>query len=135
MLRKYQNEFVVVIALLLLVAAFAFKSYQKNRLQTMSSEATQFIAKVQDIATMKKVWESDKSLSKKLTAIKSSLSKENIQEFKLEKRKAHIILKNLNGSMLNRIVGKQLASIPVQITELTITRNGDKYGLEVRCKW
>jgi hypothetical protein len=63
------------------------------------------------------------------------LAKEKVQKIKIEKNKAHIILENLTGSELNKVVGKQFASIPIQITELTIARDGEKYRLELKCKW
>jgi len=135
MLRKYQNELMVLIALFLLMGAVGFKVYQKQKLESESSKSMQFIAKIQDIATMNKIWKKNKTVSQKLSSLKKSLHKERIEEFQLDKKKAHIILKNLNGTELNKVVGKQLASIPIQITELSITRSGEKYRLETRCKW
>ena len=135
MLQKYQNELIVLFVFLLLTSAIVFKVYQEKQLEVTSIDARQQIAKMQDIATMKKIWEKNKTIFKRLSAIKKSLRKETIERFKLDKRKADIVLINLNGSELNRVVGKHIASVAVQIIELSVARSGDKYRLEIQCKW
>jgi len=135
MLRRYQNELMVLAALLLLTAAVMFKTYRYRMLQTKSAAVEEMVTKIEDIATMKKLWSKNKTVSQKLGSIKNILKHTQIKTFQIEKKKAHIILENLNGSELNRISGKYLASIPVQITEISIVRNGAHYRLELRCKW
>jgi len=41
----------------------------------------------------------------------------------------------LSGSQLNVVVGKYIASTPVQIESLQIKRDNDTYGLELKCNW
>ena len=135
MLRRYQNEAMILLALLLLVGAILFKTYRHKALETQSVGAAELISQMEDIATMKKLWVKNKKIPKKLASIKSSLGDTKIKTFNIEKKKAHILLENLNGSQLNAIVGKQLASIPIQIVEMSIERSGENYRLELRCKW
>ena len=135
MLRRYQNELMIVLALLLLLGAVIFKISSSSTLESKSAEATQSISRMEDINTMKKLWEKNKAVSKKLMALKKQLGASKSTTFELKKKKAHIILENLNGTELNKVVSKQIASIPVQIQEIVIDRSGENYRLELRCKW
>ena len=135
MLRRYQNEGMILLALLLLVGAMLYKSYQHTKLQTSSVEATAMISKIEDIATMKKLWQKNSTVATKLNAIKTYLPAIKIKTLQVEKKKAHILLEGLNGNELNSVAGKYLASIPVQIVEMSIGRDGEYYRLELQCKW
>ena len=135
MLRRYQNEGLILLALLLLVAAFFFKSYRQKALETRERDTTALISQIEDIDTMQKLWSKNKSVPQQLEKIKSDLEAGKIRTFEIKKKKAHLVLEQLTGSQLNTIIGKRIASIPVQITEITIERNGDHYRLELQCKW
>jgi len=135
MFRKYQNEMIVLFTVLLLLGAVVFQYISYGALQKKSTESVALISQFEDIATMKKLWGKNKTRARVLGNIQKTLTKEKVKKFKIEKSKAHIILENLTGSELNKVVGKQFASIPVQITELAIVRNGEKYRLELKCKW
>lgn len=135
MLRRYQNESMILLALLLLIAALLYKNYYATRLQRGSLKATETIAKIEDVATMKKLWEKSSNVPQKLHGIKTYLPAIKIKTLQIEKKKAQLLLEGLNGNELNRITGKFIASIPVQITEMLIRRDGPYYRLELRCKW
>jgi len=135
MLRRYQNEGMILLALLLLIAAIFYKSYRQSMLQTSSVEATEMVSKIEDIATMKKLWQKNSAVAKKLNAIKTYLPATKIKTFQVGKKKAHLLLEGLNGNELNNVTGKYLASVPVQIVEMSIHRDGEYYRLELQCKW
>ena len=135
MLRRYQNEGMILLALLLLLAAVLYRGYQHNSLQKSSTKATEMVSKIEDVATMKKLWQKNSAIPKKLQAIKSYLPAAKIKMLQIEKKKAHILLERLDGNELNGVTGKYLASIPVQITEMSIRRDGEYYRLELQCKW
>ncbi len=135
MFRKYQNELIVLFAALLLLGTMAFQYISYNALQKKSTESIALISQFKDIATMEKLWGKNKTRARVLGNIQKTLAKEKVKKFKIEKNKADIILEDLTGRELNKVVGNQIASIPVQITELSITRNGEKYRLELKCKW
>jgi hypothetical protein len=135
MFRKYQNELIVLFSALLLLGAVLFQYVSYGALQKKSKESIALISQFEDIATMKKLWGKSKTRARVLGNIQRTLAKEKVKKFKIEKNKAYIILENLTGTELNKIVGKQFASIPVQITELAIARDGEKYRLELKCKW
>lgn len=135
MLRRYQNEGMILLAFLLLVGALLYRNYQLSKLQESSIEATQMASKIEDIATMKNLWQKNSRIPQKLHEIKTYLPAIKIKILKVEKQKAHILLEGLNGNELNRVTGKYIASIPVQITEMSIGRDGLYYRLELRCKW
>lgn len=135
MLRRYQNEGMILLALLLLFAAVLYRGYQHNSLQESSTKATEMASKIEDVATMKKLWQKNSTVPQKLQAIKSYLSPAKVKTLQIEKKKAHILLEGLDGNELNSVTGKYLASIPVQITEMSIRRDGEYYRLELQCKW
>ncbi len=135
MIRRYQNEIILALSLLLLLIAIMYRSYSHSTLISKNRMAEEFSVKIEDIATMKKLWQDTKNIPKKLEEIKGTLSPSQIEKFKIDKKKAEIILMNLTGSQLNKITGKQIASVPVQIDEMSIDRNGDNYRLELKCKW
>jgi len=135
MLRRYQNEGMILIALLLLLAALFYRSHQHSKLETSSRAAAEMIAKIEDVATMKKLWQKNSSVPKKLAAIKSYLPAVKIKTLQIEKNKAHILLDGLTGNELNSVTGKYIASIPVQIMEMSVERDGEYYRLELTCKW
>ncbi len=135
MLRRYQNEGMILLALLLLFAAVLYRSYQHNSLQKSSAKATEMVSKIEDVATMKKLWQKNSAIPQKLQAIKSYLPAAKVKTLQIEKKKAQILLEGLDGNELNSVTGKYLASIPVQITEMSIRRDGEYYRLELQCKW
>ena len=135
MLRRYQNEGLILLALLLLAAALLYRNHQLSTLQKSSAEAAEITSKIEDIATMKKLWQNNSRVPQKLHEIKTYLPAIKIKTWEVEKRKAHLLFEGLNGNELNRITGKYIASIPVQITEMSIQRDGLYYRLELRCKW
>jgi len=135
MLKRYQNEFIVLLTIVILALSISYKNSSMENLQTLWGSSDKLIAQMDDIVTMKKLWKRNKTIPTKLEKIKNSLDNKNIDRFKIDKSKAHIVLKGLNSTKLNNIVGKQIASVPMQITLISIIRNDDTYGLELKCKW
>ncbi len=135
MWHRYKNELMIGVTLLLLIGAVAFKISKHSEYEIQSISSGELVTKIEDIATMKKVWKEDKSISKKVKSIQSSLDSSKVTKFQVDKKKAHIILENLNANELNQITGKKLASIALQIVELSIQRDNENYRLELRCKW
>lgn len=135
MLHKYQNELMIGVMALVLLGAIMFKTSQHTELQDRSVSTQKLASRIEDIAIMNKLWKKDRSISRKLKMIKQTLSTNKVKKFKIDKKKADIVLENLNASELNNITGKSIASLAVQIIELSIQRNDKSYRLELRCKW
>lgn len=135
MLHKYQNELMIGVMALVLLGAIMFKTSQHTELQDRSVSTQKLASRIEDIAIMNKLWKKDRSISRKLKMIKQTLSTNKVKKFKIDKKKADIVLENLNASELNNITGKSIASLSVQIIELSIQRNDKSYRLELRCKW
>lgn len=135
MLRRYQNEGMILLALLLLFSAVLYRGHQHSKLQESSAKATIMASKIEDVATLKKLWKKNSAVPKKLQSIKAYLAPAKVKRLEIKKKKAHILLERLDGNELNNVVGKYIASIPVQITEMSIRRDGEYYRLELQCKW
>jgi len=134
-LDNYKNEILIAVSLLVLMGSVAFKLSSQTKLETRGVSAGELAGKIEDISIMQKLWKKNKSIPKSIQAIQSSIDAAKIKKFKVDKKKAHIVLENLTANELNRITGKSLASIPIQIAELSIIRDDKSYRLELRCKW
>lgn len=134
MLNKYKNEAIIAVSVVLLLAAIMYDGSAYAAYASKSEEVGSKLSKKKDIVVLQKVWE-DKKVSKELSEIKNVIPKEKILKFDIQGSRAQIVLKDLTGRELNMITSKYIASIAVQIVNLSIKRDVDKYKLEVSCKW
>jgi hypothetical protein len=123
----------IVAALIWAGAGWAYRYTGERRLQQVREEVRSTAEEIGEITALKKRWES-RGLERKLEALRKSLPAERIGSFRLEKRKLTLSLKGLEGRELNRFLSK-LGGLPLRIDTLGIRRDGERYGLECRCKW
>ncbi len=135
MIRKYQNELIVLLAFLFLAGAVLFELFQQHKLESAQENAFGTTIKLEDTSTLKKLWIGNKTISSRLKGIESFVGNSKVKTFKIERNHADIVLSGLSGSELNTVVGKYIASTPVQIKSLNIKRDGELYGLELKCSW
>ncbi len=135
MIRKYQNELILLAALLFLVGSFIFELTQQHKLDSAQKTAAVSISRLEDTAILKKLWVNNKTIASRLQSIKNYVGSSKVEKFKLNRTHADIVLTGLSGSQLNVVVGKYIASTPVQIESLQIKRDNDTYGLELKCNW
>ncbi len=134
MLNKYRNEVTIAISSVILLLVLLYSSSTYTLFASRGDEVSAKLAKKQDISTMSKLWQ-DKKIPEKLKVIQERLDASKIDTFDINRKSAHIILGDLTGNELNDIVSKNIASVGVQIIDLAIDRDVDKYKLEVNCKW
>ena len=134
MFNKYRNEVIIIISAILLLIALLYSSSTYSLFASKGDEVSSSLAKKKDISTMSKLWQ-DKKIPEKLKAIENKVPKSKVGTLDIKRTSAHIILDGLTGNELNDIVSKDITSIGVQIIDIAIDRDGDKYKLEVNCKW
>ena len=134
MLNKYRNEVIIIVSAILLLIAILYDGSTYAMFASRSDEVSSTLAKKRDISTMNKLWQ-DKKIAEKLKRVESEVPKSKINTFEIKRKSAHMILDGLTGNELNNIVSKDIASVGVQIIDMAVDRNGDKYKLEVNCKW
>jgi len=120
-------------ALLFLLAAWGFKSYETQRLERTREEVTQTQRQVRETLALKRLWEA-KGIDKKIEGLKKLIPAANRKKFLKKKRSLEIRSTDLEGRQLNRILSK-IGALPLQVKTLRISRKKDRYTLECRCKW
>jgi len=134
-LHGYKNEIMIALAALELAGSMMFRASNQAQLESRSSSVESLAGKIEDISILQKLWKKNKSIPQGMKTIQNSLVASKVKKFKVDKKKAHIVLEELTAKELNSITGKSLASMAVQITELSIVRNDKSYRLELKCKW
>lgn len=134
MLNKYRNEAIIVVSAILLLIAILYSSSMYALYSSKSDEVGSQLSKIKDISVMQKLWK-DKNIPKKLENIKAEVEASKIVKFDIQGNKAHIVINDLSGNELNKIVTNDIAKIAVQIVDLSINRSEDKYKLEAHCIW
>jgi len=134
MFNKYRNEVIIIASAILLLIALLYSSSTYALFASKGDEVSSILTKKKDISTMNKLWQ-DKKIPKKLKAIEEKVPESKVSTFDIKRKSAHIVLDGLTGNELNDIVSKDIASIGIQIIDIAIDRDADKYKLEVNCKW
>ncbi len=131
-LKKYQNELIALLALLLMVTAFFYKNAQVSSGAKQASELKQSVNEFKEIVTLKRIW-ADKKISKKLDKLKELIPVSKVKWSKKGK-KLTATYTGLNASELNKLTTK-IMNLAVQIQLLDIKKSGSSYTMEFKCKW
>lgn len=131
--KRYQNELIVVIALLLMVGAYLYKQNQVNQIDRVRGEVAISIGKVGEIIALKNQW-GNPNLSKKVKKIKKGLDESSIKLFSVKSKKLTASFVGLDTKEMNGVITK-LENIAVQIVKLKVTSRDKKYSMEIKCKW
>jgi hypothetical protein len=133
MMHKYQNELLVVVAFLVLIGGFLYQRGMSRRLDVSLERSKTAARQITEAKTLQSVW-SSKGLKKKVAAIHGLVAPGKIKTFNQKKGKLVANFNNLTGQELNTI-STEIASLPVHIQELAITRSGTQYVLRCSCTW
>ena len=129
-LKRYKNELIVGIALLLLLIALIYKQGVTSG-QTDASAGTA-LQELKEVIALKKVW-GDKKTTKKVDKLKTIVSPSKIKWSKKSKKLTASFL-NLSNQELNRIIVK-IMNLAVEIQKLEVKKQGVAYQVEFKCKW
>ncbi len=127
-----KNLIAILIGVFLLFVGVGYNFYIKSYYQKEVKNIDNKIDEIKYIKDLKRVW-SAKGIKTKINKALNSIANSN-KKVEIKRSRAHIVLKNLNERSLNSALGK-LASLPLNFKELTINKNGDKFGLECKCDW
>jgi phage pi2 protein 07 len=95
-------------------------------------ETQSSLVELQEAVSLEKIW-SPKDIKSKLKSLRSMVNEENIQ-WKQRGKKISIKFIDISSDKLNKILNKVL-NIAIQIEEMKIIRDKDKYTMELKCKW
>lgn len=131
-LRTYRYELIVGISLFVMLIAFFYKNTQVSSQAQQLFAMQQEIREFREIIALKRIW-GDKGLTKKIDKLKSIVPQSKVTWSKKGK-KLTAKYKDLSPKELNRLMTKMM-SLAVQITKLDITKSGENYHVECKCKW
>lgn len=131
-IRMYQNEAIVVVALLLMLIGYGYKNTQMTSAQMAVAKSALTLQVVKEGIALKKIW-TDSSITQKLNRVKKSIpaSKTSWQQ---RGKKLKASFKSLSDKELNTLVTK-LLNIPVVIKDLLIEKKESGYEMEFQCQW
>jgi len=130
--KRYQNELIVGLTLLLLLTAVAYKNIQTSSRVKIANSIQASVSEFQEIVTLKKRW-SDKRTSKKVDKLQT-LAPASKVHWQKKGKKLSVNYKGLNAKELNKVV-TTILNLAVQIDKLEIVNQNGNYDLELKCKW
>jgi glutamate synthase domain-containing protein 3 len=133
MIRNYQNELIIAVAFFVLAGGFLYQRGMNRKLAASLERSKTTALQITEAKTLQKVWFT-KGLKQKVSALRGLVPSSKIKAFNQKKKKLLANYNNLTAQELNTVSTK-LASLPVQIQELAITRTGDKYTMRCTCSW
>jgi glutamate synthase domain-containing protein 3 len=133
MIRNYQNELMIAVAFFVLAGGFLYQRGMDRKLGASLERSKTTALQITEAKTFQKVW-STKGLKQKVSALHELIPAAKIQTFNQKKKKLVANFNDLTGQELNT-VSTNLASLPVQIQELAITRTGNNYSMRCTCSW
>jgi hypothetical protein len=128
----YKNELAVGLSFLVMLFAFAYKNGQVSSEAEKVFEMKQSVREFKEIIEHKRIW-GDKGLAKKIDKLQNIIPSSKTTWSKKGK-KLTAKYKDLTPKELNKLVTKIL-SLAVQIIELDISKSGENYNVEFKCKW
>jgi hypothetical protein len=130
--KRYQNELIVLAALILFAGAFLYKQSREAAAVSGAKQVRQELSEVRRLIDLKKIWGSSK-LSQKVDKLKGAVPPSKIK-WQKKARKLHATFSTLSAREVNTVVTKIL-NLPVEIEELKIDKSDRTYQVECRCKW
>lgn len=134
MLKRFQNELIILLALIFAIYAFSYKISAKAFVSEKQSGIENRISEISRIVELKKLW-SSKRISKDASGLKIIVSKNRVKSFKKTSEKVTVNYSGLNIKELNKIT-KKIMNRAFQITKFKIIKTGtESYSMELICKW
>jgi hypothetical protein len=131
--RLHPREMLLLAIVLLALLAFFYRRHQIEAYQTLQVEARKSLAELQEITDLKRIWNTQ-GIPAKLRRLKGLVPAASLKVFSVERHKVHLRAEGLAGAQLNRLLNR-IGSLPVEILDLKIDRQKERYTLECRCKW
>jgi hypothetical protein len=135
-LKRYQNEFIVAVSLLLLLIALVYKSVEVTSSAESISMGTEEVREFKELLALKKRW-----LNKKTSKTVDKLQKvapASKLTWKKKGKKLTVIYKELSPKELDKVITTILnLSVQIQTLEIINTQpsSPSSYNVELKCKW
>ena len=130
--KRYQNELMVLLSLIVMVGALLYKNGEISSQIEKEVALKHSIAELREIIALKKVW-ADKKISKRVDKLKAVIPKSKLK-WRKKGRRLTALYEELSAKELNRVISKIL-NLPVEIRDLNIEKRDASYHVEFKCKW
>ena len=130
--KRYQNELIALLALLLMFSAYSYKTVQVFTQTESMAESKRSIEEIKEVVALKKVW-SDNKTSKNVDKLQTLIPASKVK-WSNKSKKVTANYKGLSARELNKLVTKIL-NLPVEIQKLKIQKIASNYDVEFKCKW
>ena len=131
--KRYRNEIIVLVAFVLMVSGYLYKSSSTDSLDRVKAEVALSVTKVGEIIALKKQWGNEK-LTGSVNKMNLNIAPDKIKQFSIKSKKLQASYRGLSDKEMNGIILK-LQNIAVQIIKLGVKRQGESYTMEIICKW
>jgi len=131
-IKRYINEILVALSLLLLIGAYFYKNHQVSTQTEQVTEVKRSLSELKEVVALKKIW-GDKKIGKKVESLKTIVPASKVKWSK-KQNKITATYKNLSPNELNKLITKIL-NTPVVIRLLDIIKIDETYNVEFKCKW
>jgi len=132
-IEQYKIEIILASSFLLMIMTFIYKSTSYSTMQTSTIERRLDNQEITRVIALKELW-GDKKLTKKVDSIKQGISKDKIKEFRNKSKKLRASFQNLSINELNKVI-KKVTNLAISVIKMDIKQSGEKYKVELRCKW
>jgi len=129
---RYKNELILVASIIFVLSSYIFKYKSFESSQELLHQKQKEFVQLQEVVALQKIW-SPQKISKKLESLKHIVPSKQIRWDKRGK-KLTVKFKDIDSLQLNRILNKIL-NIAIQIEQIDISKQNDKYTMELKCKW
>ncbi len=130
--KRYQNELMVAVALLLLIVALIYKNVQVSSSTESLTLSKQEVREFKELVILKKRW-LDKKTSKKLDKLQKLVPSSKVK-WQKKGKKLTASFRGLSSQELNKVI-TMILNLAVQIELLEIKNDQGSYNVEFKCKW
>jgi hypothetical protein len=130
--KRYQNELMVAVALLLLIVALIYKNVQVSSSTESLALSKQEVREFKELVILKKRW-LDKKTSKKLDKLQKLVPSSKVK-WQKKGKKLTASFHGLSSQELNKVI-TMILNLAVQIELLEIKNDQGSYNVEFKCKW
>ena len=130
--KRYQNEFIVLLSVLLLLSSLLYKNTQSANSVENQTVTKYAVREFKQIIAHKKQW-ADKNIVKKLDKLKQAVPQSKVH-WKKKGKTLTADFKELNAKELNKVV-TTILNLAVQIQVLKVKEVNGNHDVEFKCKW
>ena len=130
--KRYRNELIVALSLLLLLSALGYKRMAVSSSVENKTNTKYAVREFQELISLKKRW-ADKGISKKVDKLQKVVPQTKVK-WKKKGKKLTASYKSLTSKELNKVI-TTILNLAIQIEILEIKNNNSSYDVEFKCKW